>query len=667
MHIKSNPNTLRMLAGALFALMLTACGATPVSDEAGAPPAETDSQEQAAAETAEARAEAERRAAEEAARAEAEAERRAAEEAARAEAERRAAEEAAQAEAARQAAEEAARAEAEREAAEQAARAEAEAEAERQAAEEAARAEAERVAQTAEQRGGAQAAEQAAAEDVSVAAVEEQEGAPESSEDLRDERPMDETVVDMEPDEVEQMAEREAAEAAAGRTAAQGGSTAADSAAAEGVIPRTPENIARLGEDLTPMGSPVAGNGDEIPAWTGGLSEEDWPAGYQPGDRHPDPFAGDEPEFVINGENFREYEDRLSAGQIATFERYPDTYFMRVYPTRRTTSFKERVYEATIENASTAELVANGEGVENASVGFPFPLPQNSYELMWNHKLKYKGIGGTRYNNQVAPTSGGAYQLVKLREELLGLYYKPGATIEEINNILLYFFQEVESPARLAGNILLVHETLNQIAQPRQAWIYNPGQRRVRRAPNVAYDNPGTASDGLRTNDMTDMFNGAMDRYNWEVVGKKEMYVPYNSYQAHSGDVSVDDLVMEGHLDPQYMRYELHRVWIIEANLREGTRHIHPRRTFYLDEDSYQILLTDHYDQRGQLWRASEAHSINYYDVPTFWSTLESHMDLLSGRYVAVGLDNEDPVNTFDVELSPSNYTPQALRNRGRR
>ena len=452
------------------------------------------------------------------------------------------------------------------------------------------------------------------------------------------------------------------------RAAAQRAASAAGSGAAiEGIIPDTPANIARLGQDLTPMGSPVAGNGDEIPAWTGGLTRDDWPAGYQPGDRHPNPFPNDREQFRITGENFREYADRLSAGQIATFERYPDTYYMRVFQTRRTASFPERVYEATRENATSAVLASNGEGVENASVGFPFPLPQDSYQLMWNHKLKFKGIGGTRYNNQVAPTTSGAYQLVKLREELLGLYYKEGASIEEINNILLYFFQEVESPARLAGNILLVHETLNQIAQPRQAWIYNPGQRRVRRAPNVAYDNPGTASDGLRTNDMTDMFNGAMDRYNWEVVGKREMYVPYNSYESHSGDVSIDDLVMAGHLNPEYMRYELHRVWVIEARLKDGTRHIHPRRTFYLDEDSYQILLTDHYDQRGQLWRASEAHSINYYDVPTFWSTIETHMDLLSGRYVAVGMDNQDPVNTFNVELSPSNYTPQALRTRGRR
>lgn len=434
------------------------------------------------------------------------------------------------------------------------------------------------------------------------------------------------------------------------------------------IIPRTAENIARLGQDLTPMGSIRAGNeAGTIPAWDGGLTQADWPEGYEPGMHHPNPFADDEPLFVITGQNYMDYAENLSAGQIATFERYPDTYYMRVFPTRRSASFPERTYEKTIENASTARLVSNGEGVEEAAEGFPFPLPQNAYELMWNHKLKYKGTGGVRYNNQVAPTANGDFQLVKLREEILGLYYEEGVTVEDTGNILLYFFQEVESPARLAGNILLVHETMNQMEQPRQAWIYNPGQRRVRRAPNVAYDNPGTASDGLRTNDMTDMFNGAMDRFDWSIVGQREMYVPYNSYEAHSDEISPEDLVMPGHLNPEYMRYELHRVWVVEATLKDGTRHINSRRTYYLDEDSYQILLADHYDSRGQLWRASEAHSINYYEVPTFWTTIETHMDLLSGRYVAVGLDNDDPVNTFDLTLSPSDYTPQALRTRGRR
>lgn len=427
-----------------------------------------------------------------------------------------------------------------------------------------------------------------------------------------------------------------------------------------------PDQVQRLNGDLTPMGSTRAGNADgTIPAWEGGITTP--PAGYSPGDHHQDPYANDKILFTINGQNYKDYADKLSTGQKAMFERYPDTYVMHVYPTRRSASFPQEVYDKTRENGAKGRLVADGEGVADVAFGFPFPFPENAYELMWNHKLKYKGIGGVRYNNQVAPTAGGDYSVVKLREELLGLYYKPGETSASINNILLYFFQEVEAPARLAGNILLVHETLNQVEQPRQAWVYNPGQRRVRRAPNVAYDNPGTASDGLRTNDMTDMFNGAMDRFDWTVSGPIEVYVPYNSYKAHSSDINYDDLVRPGHLNPDLMRYELHRVWVLDANLKEGTRHINSRRTYYMDEDSYQILLIDHYDSRGELWRFSEAHSINYYDVPTFWTTIETHHDLQSGRYVSVGLDNQDPVNTFNVELPEDGFTPQALRKRGRR
>ena len=427
-----------------------------------------------------------------------------------------------------------------------------------------------------------------------------------------------------------------------------------------------PDEVNRLSEDLTPVGAMRAGNeAGTIPEWTGGITEP--PAGYSPGDHHPNPFPDDEPQFTITGSNYQDYADNLSPGQIALFETYPDTYCMKVYETRRTASFPERTYEMTAENGKTGELVADGEGVTGVAEGFPFPFPENAYELMWNHKLKYKGIGGVRYNNQVAPTASGAYTEVKLREELLGLYYKEGLTLDDIDNILLYFFQEVESPARLAGNILLVHETLNQLEQARQAWIYNPGQRRVRRAPNVAYDNPGTASDNQRTNDMTDMFNGAMDRFDWTVDGKREMYVPYNSYDAHSSDVTLDDLVQPGHLNCDLMRYELHRVWVVDARLKEGTRHINSRRTFYMDEDSYQPVLIDHYDNRGEMWRVSEGHGINYYDVPTYWTTIEAHYDLQNNRYVATGLDNQDPVNTFNVELSPGQYTPQALRKRGRR
>jgi hypothetical protein len=225
----------------------------------------------------------------------------------------------------------------------------------------------------------------------------------------------------------------------------------------------------------------------------------------------------------------------------------------------------------------------------------------------------------------------------------------------------------VVAPARLAGSILLVHETLNQVAEPREAWTYNPGQRRVRRAPNVAYDNPGTASDGMRTSDQFDMFNGAPDRYDWKLVGKKEIYVPYNSYKLHSGDVKYDQILSPLHINQDLARYELHRVWVVEATLKPGTSHIYKRRTLYFDEDSWQILLVDQYDNRDQLWRVSEGHSINYYDVPCFWTTLEVHYDLQAGRYLAIGLDNESRMYDFTIKRTAGDYTPDALRREGMR
>lgn len=421
---------------------------------------------------------------------------------------------------------------------------------------------------------------------------------------------------------------------------------------------------AELGRSLTPVGAERAGNAaGTIPAWEGGITRP--PANFRIGMFHPDPFAADRPKFSITRANLAQHRANMSPGQIAMFERYP-TFRMDVYPTRRSASFPQRIYDFTRRNATQCRLVAEGEGVQNCAEGFPFPIPQNAHQLMWNHKLKYKGVSGRRWANRVAPTPTGQFQVIRLRERLLGLYYKPGNTTENINNILLYFKQEVLGPARLAGQVLLVHETLNARAAPRQAWIYNPGQRRVRRAPNVAYDNPATASDGLSTNDMTDMFNGAKDRFEWSIVGKREMFVPYNSYKAHSDNVRIADLVRPGHLNPDFMRYELHRVWVVEARLRAGARHINSRRTFYLDEDSYQILKIDHYDGQGNIWRVSEAPSINYYEVPTFWSTIEVHYDLRSGRYLAGLLDNEeDRPFDFGYQATPADFSPQNLRAAG--
>ncbi len=426
-----------------------------------------------------------------------------------------------------------------------------------------------------------------------------------------------------------------------------------------------PDDIPRLSSDLTPVGAERAGNASgTIPAWTGGISQA--PENYKPGDHHPDPFKGETPLFRIDQENMQDSAGHLSAGHIAMLQRYAD-YFIDVYPTHRSAALPERVYQKTLENGRTGMLAENGEAVKGVAEGLPFPFPENGQELIWNHRLRYKGTGSTRHISLAAATAGGSFTEVTMTVATLGLYYQPGATLESIDNYLLYFLQQTTSPARLAGSAVLIYESLNSVAQPRTAWVYNPGQRRVIRAPNIAYDNPSAASDGLQVSDMADMFNGALDRFDWQLTAKREMYVPYNAYRVHSADLDYHHLVQAGHLDPQYLRYELHRVWVVEARLKQGLRHINPHRTYYLDEDSYQILMVDHYDAKDKLWRFSEAHPIVFYDVPTLWTTIEIHHDLQSGRFVAYRLNPRKPVPPFNLDVNPSRFTPQALRRMSRR
>ena len=427
----------------------------------------------------------------------------------------------------------------------------------------------------------------------------------------------------------------------------------------------SPGDIARLGAELTPLGAEKAGNADgTIPAWNGGITKP--PAGYTPGMHHPDPFADDAVRFTIDSDSAGTHAAKLSAGHEAMLKTYA-SFSMKVYPTRRSAAAPQRIYEATRKVAATAELVDEGNGVRGTVAGIPFPIPENGVQVIWNHLLRYRGERATRRVAQASPTRRGAYTLVKFDDGFELLYSQEGMTEAALNNRILLFRQKVLSPARLAGGILLVHETLDQVKEPRQAWLYNPGQRRVRRAPNVAYDNPGTASDGLRTNDQFDMFNGAPDRYNWKLVGKKEIYVPYNSYKLHSDRLKYKDILTPLHINPEHLRYELHRVWVVEATVKSGSRHIYKRRVFYVDEDSWQILLVDMYDNRDQLWRVSEGHVINYYDVPTLWTTLEVHYDLQSGRYIVIGLDNESSMYDFSPKLGVRDYTTAALRRAGRR
>ena len=418
-----------------------------------------------------------------------------------------------------------------------------------------------------------------------------------------------------------------------------------------------PDEAARLANELTPVGAERAASADgRIPEWRGGLTQPP-PCFKGAGQRYCDPYADDQPLYTVTAENMAEHRAQLSPGQAALFERYPQSYRMRVYPTRRSFANPAFVYEATRQNALKAELGGNGEALLDAITGVPFPIPGNGLEAVWNHKLRYRDVGVQRWNNQFAVTAAGDFNRTKIREEAYFAYSQPGIAPEVLENVLFYFVQITTQPPRLAGSILLIHETMDQVREARRAWQYNPGQRRLRRAPNVGYDNPGTGADGLRTNDQTDTFNGAMDRYDWKLVGKRELLVPANSYALHSDALRYADIVKKSHINPEYPRYELRRVWVVEALLRKNTTHQYRRRTFYLDEDGWQIRVADLHDARDQLWRVQETHSVVAYDKPYELPVCETVYDLQSNRYLAQALNNEDP-ETVSINFEPGHFTP---------
>ncbi len=423
-------------------------------------------------------------------------------------------------------------------------------------------------------------------------------------------------------------------------------------------------DVAKLGTTLTPMGAEKGANAaGTIPAWDGGIIKP--VAGFKSKGYYPDPFPNDKVLFTITAKDVDKYKDNLSPGQIAMLKQYPN-YKLNVYPTRRSASYPAGHYKETAECAAKAKLATGGNGVTGCVGGTPFPIPKNGNEAIWNHQLHYKGNTYAQHWAQAAVTNDGNYALVKFEYEYDLVYGNLDKKIADREaNKLLYYRQETTAPARLAGAILLVHETVDQAKDPRNAWLYNPGQRRVRLAPNVAYDNPGTAADGLRTNDDFGMYNGATDRYDFKLLGKREMYIPYNSYKMSDPKVKYADLLKAGHLNQDLSRYELHRTWVVEATLKAGTSHIYSKRVFYIDEDSWNIVLIDKYDGAGKLWRFAEQHNENWYDLPMWYGTVEVHHDLQSRRYIAMGLRAEEKVIYEPIKRTAADYTPQNLRGSG--
>jgi hypothetical protein len=401
----------------------------------------------------------------------------------------------------------------------------------------------------------------------------------------------------------------------------------ASAASALGAV--SAEEAKALGTTLTAVGAEKAGNADgSIPPYTGGLTTP--PADFKEGSGiRPDPFASEKPLFSINAGNMSNYADKLTEATRALMKKYP-TFRIDVYPTHRTVALPEYVREATAINAVKAVTTNEGLGIKNASSGVPFPIPKDGYEAMWNHLLRFAGEAIEYKFSNWNVNSAGHKTLSSsgTAQQEFPYYNKQNPSADTYLKLKIGY----NAPARRNGEAMMAVDPLNPAEKKRVAHQYLPGQRRVKLAPEIAFDTPNPGAAGMATYDDAFIFNGSMERYDFKLIGKKEMYVPYNDYKMLYHTKS-DALLLPNYVDPDHVRFELHRVWVVEATLKPGKRHIYTKRVFYLDEDSWVALASDQYDARGQLFRAAFSAFTYSYDAHAPFVDAIFYYDLIANSY----------------------------------
>lgn len=414
---------------------------------------------------------------------------------------------------------------------------------------------------------------------------------------------------------------------------------------------------------LTYSGAIKEGNSDgAIPAWTGGLTTP--PANWNSKKGYVDPFPSEKPLFVINKENSTKYLSYLTNGQRALLKNVKN-FKMPVYVSHRTAVLPEEIIANVLKENGKARIESHSIIGRNVS-HVPFPVPKTGEEAIYNFLMRYLGNGYEREYSWFPVRPGKKYYRVGFRDKgVMAQGMKPSQVQKGLNYA---FYASFSAPSTLVGTVYLVHDFVDTMKDRRAAWIYSAGARRVRRAPDLEYDNIADGTEGMRTTDQYNAFNGATDRYNWKLLGRKELYVPYNTYRVTDKKLKYSDVIDEGTVNSNLMRYERHRVWVVEATLKSSSKHIYGKRVFYLDEDSWAILGEDSYDTRGDLWRVGVHGMIQAYDKLVPWPNILIWHDLTNGNYLVTHLDNEvkTPIK-FDIKERWSNFQPDALRRRGTR
>ena len=418
-----------------------------------------------------------------------------------------------------------------------------------------------------------------------------------------------------------------------------------------------------LGSGLTANGADPSASADGmIPAYTGGITKP--PADYVAGGDHVDPFAADKPLFSITAQNMGEYSNRLSAGQKALLARKEGNYRMDIYPSRRSCALPQFVYDETKKNVARARLVDGGNGVAGARIGVPFPITKNALEIFWNHNFYWHGH---RYH---AITSGANVykngEITKIIREdwRYNFYADPQGPDPQHANDQFHWMGIWKAPQRFNGSGFSMTNTINQVKEPRNGAMFNPSTRKIMRAPAgaVTYDGPLSTADGMRQSHDMFLFSGSPDRYDWKLLGKKEIFVPYNAYKASAGTTTHEALLTPYNPNPDYLRYELHRVWVLEATQKDNFRMKQARRVFYVDEDSWIFLMADIFNKRDELIYVQHAFTKNYYEAPACVFEFDVMHDMTTGNYNVdhIKLDHGPADLNFDLELS--DFGSAALR-----
>lgn len=431
----------------------------------------------------------------------------------------------------------------------------------------------------------------------------------------------------------------------------------------------TQAEIDRLGKDLTCVGAEKAGNAEgTIPEWSGKWLGVPDHIDFKGTGHHPiDPYAGEKPLFEITAANVDEHKDKLSEGQLAMFAKYPDTFKMPIYPSHRDFRFPDSVCEVTKDNAKNAKLEDDGEGIVATTGGIAFPFPKTGLELLWTSSFfTYRPWSEELVSDNMYVLANGNRSHGQVKSANLALFLKPGNE-GPTTGPSAYYLNQTMLPQRDRGEVNTGLEYFNHKTEPRQSWRYDPGTRRVRQSPEYGFDMLFPGSGGSITVDEVRVFNGTGVRYDWDIVEKKEIYVPYNAYGIHSPDISYDELLTPNHVNPEFMRYELHRVWVLEGTIKDGYRHLYGKRRMYVDEDSMLMLMGENFDTRGELWRTSMVNYFYAYEAQTWQAGVGLYHDLLAGSYLAFNLVNEQKsaytLNTG--KLTPGNFGAEAARRLG--